>query len=87
MITEWIKMVDSRLNHGFSCPLRAGMMEYKAGVTSQKAMKELSPMFVTPSNKSSDISFNIRLTFMTKFMGKIENILEYVDDDFKMSDL
>lgn len=87
MITEWIKLVESRLNHGFSCPLKAGMFEYKAGATSQKAMKEISPMFVTSSNKSSEISFNIKLTFMTKFMGKMENILEYNDDEFKMSDL
>jgi hypothetical protein len=86
MIVEWIKVVESRLNR-FSCPLKAGFLEYKGGEASERAMKEISPMFVTSEDKKDSITFYIKVTFMTRIGGKMEDILEYIEDEFKMSDL
>jgi hypothetical protein len=86
MIVEWIKVMESRLNHSLTCPLKAGLIEYKAGMPTQKAMKEISPMFVTPKDKNNEAFFMIKITFMSKISGKMENLLEYIDNDFKMSE-
>lgn len=85
MITEWIKLVESRLNHGLTCPLKAGLLEYNGGEATEKAMKEISPMFVVSSSKKDEIAFNVKITFMSRVMGKMENIMEYTDNEFKMS--
>jgi hypothetical protein len=87
MIVEWIKLVESRLNHGITCPLKAGMLEYKGGETTVKAMKEISPMFVISDDKKDSITFLIRITFMSKIRGKMESILQYSEYKFNMSDL
>lgn len=87
MIVEWIKIVESRLNHGITCPLKSGLLEYKGGETTVRAMKEFSPMFVTSKDKNLEITFNIRITFMSKIRGKMESIFEYDDNEFRMSDL
>jgi hypothetical protein len=87
MITEWIKEIENRLNRHFACPLEAGLLEYKGADPTTKAMKEISPMFVTSANKNIEISFEFRVTFMSRIAQKIENIMEYHDLDFKMSDL
>jgi hypothetical protein len=87
MIVQWIKLVESRLNRSFTCPLRAGSIEYKGGEITEKAMKEISPMFVTSDSTKDSITFMIKITFMSKIGGKMEDILEYIDNEFRMSNL
>lgn len=86
-MTEWIKIIETRLSNKLMCPLKAGLLEYRGGDATQKSMKEISPMFVISANKDAEFSFDIKLTFMSRIAGKIENILEYEDREFKMSDL
>jgi hypothetical protein len=70
-----------------TCPLKAGLLEYKGGEATEKAMKEISPMFVSSLDKKDSITFMIKITFMSKIRGRMESILEYTDYEFKMSDL
>jgi hypothetical protein len=79
-------VIESRVSR-FSCPLKAGLIEYKGGKASEKAMKEFSPMFVTSEDKKDSITFYIKVTFMSKIGGKMENLMEYIENEFKMSDL
>lgn len=87
MISEWIRVVEQRLNHNITCPLKAGLLEYKGGNASTKSMKEFSPMFVTSKDKNNEITFLIKITFMAKIGGRMESVFEYIDDGFLMSDL
>jgi hypothetical protein len=85
MIVGWINLIESRLNRKIQCPLKAGALEYNAGRTPQKAMKEITPMFIVPKDKENEFSFLIKVTLLTKFGGKFENIAEYKDYGFKIS--